>query len=165
MANLEQLINMYEPEPREESAGTTKPEPTSGRRYPLRERRSRSTYASQYILLLECNNEVMANKHKEKWLSAAQDKMNSLHENYTYDMVELPKGKKALRNNWVYKVKVGEVDNAPRYKARIMVKGFQQKKGVNYDEIFAPIVKMTSIGTTLSMANSWMSRQHSCIES
>ena len=42
----------------------------------------------------------------------------------------------------------------PRYKARIVVKGFQQKKGVDFDEIFAPVVKMTSIRTVLSIAAS-----------
>ena len=66
-------------------------------------------------------------------------------------MVELPKGKWALRNEWVYKVKTREIDIAPRYKADIVVKGFQQKKGVNFDEIFALVVKMTSIRTVLSI--------------
>ena len=56
--------------------------------------------------------------------------MDSLHENHTYELVELPKGKRALRNKWVYKLKPGDRGNPPRYKARIMVKGFQQKKDV-----------------------------------
>ena len=98
--------------------------------------------------------DAIADKHKEKWLSAMQDEMDSLHENYTYDLVELPKGKRALRNKWVYKVKTGEVDNTPRYKARIVVNGFQQKKGVDFDEIFAPVVKMASIRIVLSIAAS-----------
>ena len=96
----------------------------------------------------------MANEHKEKWQSAMQDEMDSLHENYTYDLVELPKGKRALRNKWVYKVKTGEVDNTPRYKAHIVVKGFQQKRGVNFDKIFALVVKMTSARTVLGIAAS-----------
>ena len=116
---------------------------TSGRRYPLRETKAPPTYANQYILLTdesepECYEEAIADEHREKWLSTMQDEMESLHENYTYDLVELPKGKRALRNEWVYKVKTGEVDSDPRYKARIVVKGFQQKKGVDFDEIFAP---------------------------
>ena len=65
-----------------------------------------------------------------------------LHDN---SLVELPKGKRALRNKWVYKLKPGDGGNPPRYKARIVVKGFQQKKGIDFDEIFAPVVKMTSI--------------------
>ena len=69
-------------------------------------------------------------------------------------MVEFPKGKRALRNKWVYKLKPGDGGNPPRYKARIVVKGFQQKKGVDFDEILAPVVKMTSIRTVLSIAAS-----------
>ena len=49
-------------------------------------------------------------------------------------------------------MKPGDGGNPPRYKARIVVKGFQQKKGVDFDEIFAPVVKMTSIRTVLSIA-------------
>ena len=48
----------------------------------------------------------------------------------------------------------GDVENPPRYEARIVVKGSQQKKGVDFDEIFAPVVKMTSIRTVLSIAAS-----------
>ena len=143
-ANFDKPIDRYEPEPNEELVGTFKPELTTG------ERRASTTYTSQYILLTdedepECYDEAIADEHKEKWLSAMQDEMESLHENYTYDLVELPKGKRALRNKWVYKVKTGEVDNTPRYKAHIVVKGLQQKKGVDFDEIFAPVMKMTSI--------------------
>ena len=83
-----------------------------------------------------------------------QDEMDSLHENHTYELVELPKGKRALRNKWVYKLKLGDGGNPPRYKAKIVVKGFQQKKGVDFDEIFAPVVKMTSIRMVLSIAAS-----------
>ena len=72
----------------------------------------------------------------------------------THELTELPKGKRALRNKWVFKLKPGDTGNPPRYKSRIVVKGFQQKKGVDFDEIFAPIVKMTSIGTVLSIAPS-----------
>ena len=73
---------------------------------------------------LEFYEEAMADKQKERWLSAVQDEMDLLRENYTYDLVELPKGKRALKNKWVYKVKTGEVENAPRNKALIVMKGF-----------------------------------------
>ena len=81
-----------------------------------------------------------------------QEEMDSLHENHTYELVELPRRKKALRNKSVFKLKLGDGENPSRYKARIIVKGFQQKKGVNFDEIFALVMKMTSIRTMLSIA-------------
>ena len=77
----------------------------------------------------ESFEEAKEDTHSQKWLSAMQDEMDSLHENHTYELMDLPKGKRALRNKWVYKLKPGNGGNPPRYKARIVVKGFQQKKG------------------------------------
>mgnify|MGYP000008101293 CR=1 FL=1 len=77
-------------------------------RCPIREKREPNTYiyASQYILLTyegepKCYDETIVDEHKEKWQSAMQEEMDSLHEKYTYDLVELPKGKRALRNKAV----------------------------------------------------------------
>ena len=65
-------------------------------------------------------------------------------------MVQFPVGKMALQNKWVYKLKE-EDGGKKRYKARLVVKGFAQKKGTYFDEIFSPFVKMTSIRTILSL--------------
>ena len=81
-----------------------------------------------------------------------QDEMDSLHENLMYELIKLLKGKRALRNKWVYKLKAREVGNSPKYKAPIVMKGFKQKKGVGFDKIFALVVKMASIKTVLGMA-------------
>jgi hypothetical protein len=54
--------------------------------------------------------------------------------------VKLPKGKKVLKNKWVYRIKQEEHTSHPRYKARLVVKGFSQRKGINFDEIFSPVV-------------------------
>ena len=64
------------------------------------------------------------------------------------------KGRWHSKNKWVYKLKPGDGGNPPRYKARIVVRGFQQKKRVDFDEIFARVVKMTSIQTVVSIAAS-----------
>ena len=57
-------------------------------------------------------------------------------------------GKRALHNKWVYKLK--EEDGGKKlYKARLVVKGFSQKKGIDFDDIFSPVVKMTSIRNIL----------------
>jgi ATP-binding cassette subfamily B (MDR/TAP) protein 1 len=66
--------------------------------------------------------------------------------------VSLPKGKKALKNKWVYRVKTEEHSSHPRYKARLVVKGSSQKKGIDFDEIFSPVVKMSLIRVVLGIA-------------
>jgi hypothetical protein len=109
---------------------------------------------SLYYLLLtnsgepECYEEAMQVDTKKKWEKGMKEKMDSLVNNHTWDLVHLSAGKRALRNKWVYKLKE-EDGGEKRYKARLVVKGFAQNKGIDFDEIFSPIVKMTSIRTIL----------------
>ena len=81
------------------------------------------------------------------------EEMNSLNKNKTYDLVELPKGKKVLKNKWVFKLKK-DGDKLMKYKARLEVKGFNQKQGIDFDEIFSPVVKMISIRVVLGLVAS-----------
>ena len=77
-----------------------------------------------------------------------QEEMKSLNENHTYDLVKLPKGKRALKNKWVYMLKI-ENNSQQRYKTRLVVKGFGQKKDVDFKEILSPVVEMLSIQVVL----------------
>lgn len=110
-----------------------------------------------YVLLTdggepECFDDVLKSEQKEQWFRAMQDEMESLYDNHTFDLVKLPKGKKALKNRWVYRLKQEEHSSNPRYKARLVVKGFNQRKGVDFSEIFSPVVKMSSIRVVLGLA-------------
>ena len=96
----------------------------------------------------------MNDENKEKWMKVMQDEMKSLHENKTFDLVKLPNGKKALKNKWVFRIKHEEHGVHPRFKAILVVKGFSQKKGIDFDEIFSPVVKMTSVCTMLGLVAS-----------
>ena len=108
-----------------------------------------------YLLLTdggesECYEEALQYENSSKWELAMKDEMDSLLGNQTQELTELPVGKKALHNKWVYRIK-DEHDGSKRYKARLVVKGFQQKKGIDYSEIFSPIVKMSTIRLVLGM--------------
>ena len=60
---------------------------------------------------------------------AKKEEMDSLAHNQTWDLVRFPTGKTTLQNKWVYKLKE-EDGGRKRYKSRLMVKGFAQKKGI-----------------------------------
>ncbi|KAE8686500.1 cytochrome P450 71A9-like [Hibiscus syriacus] len=74
---------------------------------------------------------------QRQWEFSMKDEMDSLMSNQTWELAELPPGKKALHNKWIYRIKE-EHDGSKRYKARLVVKGFQQKEGIDYNEIFFP---------------------------
>ena len=78
------------------------------------------------------------------------EEIDSLVRNWTWDLVQLPTGKRTLQNKWVYRLK--EEDGVKkRHKARLVVNGFAQNKGIDFDEIFSPVVKMTLIRTILCL--------------
>ena len=56
-----------------------------------------------------------------------------------------------LGNKWVYKIKCDSNDQVERYRARLVVKGYAKKEGVDFKMIFSPIVRFTSILVILTM--------------
>ena len=77
---------------------------------------------------------------------AMESEMSSIRANKTRDMVvELPKNRRALPRKWVYWLKETSDSTNPKYKARLVAKGFRQEYDVDFDEIFSPVVKMTTL--------------------
>uniref|UniRef100_A0ACD5ZRV2 Uncharacterized protein n=1 Tax=Avena sativa TaxID=4498 RepID=A0ACD5ZRV2_AVESA len=97
-------------------------------------------------------NEAIASVDREKWFSAMQEEMQSLEKNGTWDVVRLPKQKKAVCCKWIFKKKEGLSPKEPsRYKARLVAKGFIQIPGIGYNDVFSPVVKHSSIRTFFSI--------------
>ena len=77
----------------------------------------------------ECYEEVMQVETRKKWEQGMNEEMDSLVRSQTWDLVQFPAGKRALQNKWVYRLK--EEDGGKKlYKARLVVKGFAQNKGI-----------------------------------
>ena len=67
-------------------------------------------------------------EHKKKWELAMQEEIKTLRANDTWDLVELPKARRAIPNKWVYKIKI--VDGKPKCKARLVANEYAQKEGL-----------------------------------
>jgi len=97
---------------------------------------------SEAIISVDCNN----------WLTAMQDEMESLEKNGTWDLVKLPKDKKPIRCKWIFKRKEAVSPSEPaRYKARLVAKGYSQIPGIDFNDVFSPVVKHNSIPILLSI--------------
>jgi hypothetical protein len=72
----------------------------------------------------------------------------------TWEFVALPKDKKAIGCKWVYKVKHNVDGFVNKYKARLVAKGYAQTYGIDYEETYSPVVKMTTVSAIIVMATS-----------
>ncbi len=95
------------------------------------------------------------------WDKAMDEEMAALDANRTWELVPLPKGKKAIGCKWVYKVKHNSDGSISRYKARLIAKGYAQTHGIDYDETFVPVAKMATVKVVIAMAASrgWVLHQ------
>ena len=75
-----------------------------------------------------------------------------MYDNQVWNLVDLPEGKKAIRNKWVFKRKMDMNGNMTTYKARLVAKGFSQIQEIDYDETFSPVAMFKSIRIMLAIA-------------
>ena len=149
--------NEVEPEIEEEHP-TQVPSPQLELRKSTRDRQPSRKYPPNEFVLIsdqgepESYQEAIEHAKKGDWKKAMEEEMNSLLENHTYDLVKLPKVRKILKNKCVFKL-MNDGKNL-MYKARLVVKGFGQKKASDFDEIFSPVVKMSSIWVVLGLVTS-----------
>lgn len=97
-------------------------------------------------------DEILNRPDKNFWLQAMNEEYQSLMDNCTWDLCDLPKDRKPIKNKWVFKTKKDENGQIVRYKARLVIKGCSQKYGIDYDEIFSPVVRYASIRYLMALS-------------
>lgn len=87
-----------------------------------------------------------------KWHNAMIKEMTTLDNNGTWNLVNLPTGKKAIRCKLVFAIKVNPNGSVAQLKARLVPKGYAQTYGIDYFDTFSPVAKLTSVRLFISMA-------------
>ena len=73
------------------------------------------------------------------------NELDALHKTHTWDMTTLPPSKSAVSCKWVYKIKTWADGSIERYKACLVARGFTQEYGIDYEETFALVARLTSV--------------------
>jgi len=87
-----------------------------------------------------------------KWDVACKDEICNFQQMGVYNVVLWPKGRKVVRSKWVLCIKCGPDGQVQKYKACIITQGFTQVEGLDYDQTFAPVVKLSTFCAILAIA-------------
>ncbi|KAH9656598.1 retrovirus-related pol polyprotein from transposon RE1 [Citrus sinensis] len=112
---------------------------------------SNQSFVNQ-LSVVSIPNSVQEALKDSKWKVAMNDEMRSLQKNQTWELVDLPPGKKPVGCRWIYTIKYKADGSIERYKARLVAKGYTQTYGIDYTDTFAPVAKINTIRILLSLA-------------
>jgi len=87
-----------------------------------------------------------------KWLEAAYAELHAHVTNGTWELTQLPPGKRVIGSRWVFKVKRKPDGSIDKYKGRVVAQGYSQIAGVHYGEVFASTARMAAMRTVIALA-------------
>lgn len=91
-------------------------------------------------------------KHSVYWKRAIEEELEALDKNNTWEFTTLPNNKKAISSKWVFKIKRNPDGSVAKYKAQLCAKGCQQRRGIDYLDIFSPTTRYDTIRVLLAIA-------------
>lgn len=90
-------------------------------------------------------NESQDCQDKSLWDKAMSDELNMMEERHVWKLVDPPQNQTVLGSKWVYTIKKNEANVPVKYKARLVCQGFRQKPGIDYNEVFCPVINFNIV--------------------
>ncbi|KAI3754564.1 hypothetical protein L1987_54350 [Smallanthus sonchifolius] len=107
---------------------------------------------SYFISQVKPKNVEMAVRDNN-WIEAMQEELAQFDKLKVWNLVDLPKGVYPIGTKWVFKCKKDDRGVVVRNKARLVVQGFNQQKGIDYTEVYAPVARLEAIQLFLAFAS------------
>jgi len=156
------LVDPYATSPEQGNSGTNTNTSSTSATSPIVRRSSQVSHQPTYVQDYHCYSIIAAATHEPQifkeaqndpnWQKAMQEELEALDKMHTWDIMDLPPGKMAIECKWVYKIKTRLDGSIEWYKARLVAKGYHQEYGIDYEETFAPITRLTSVRSLLAIA-------------
>jgi transposase InsO family protein len=113
-----------------------------------------------FVMLVESENihepktheEAISSPEKIEWKKAIDQELLSHQYNGTWTLVNKPKGARVIENKWIFKKKMDKDGRLERYKARLVAKGYTQIEGIDYEEVYSPVSRPTTVRVLLTLA-------------
>ena len=96
--------------------------------------------------------DAVTSSEAPQWKEAIKSEIDSILHNHTWELVDLPPGCEPLGYRWIFKRKMKADGSVDKYKARLVIKGYKQKEGLDYFDTYAPVTRVTSIRMVLAIA-------------
>ena len=87
-----------------------------------------------------------------EWEKAIQIELDQLTQKNTWELADLPEDRIAIKNKWVFVKKYDKQGKLIKYKARLVAKGYSQIPGIDYFDVFSPVVRLETIRALLALA-------------
>ncbi|GJV47162.1 retrovirus-related pol polyprotein from transposon TNT 1-94 [Tanacetum coccineum] len=96
--------------------------------------------------------EAVTSSEGQQWREAIKSEIESILQNHTWELVDLPPGCKPLGYKWIFKKKMKADGTVDKYKARVVIQGFRQREGLDYFDTYSPVTRITSIRMIIAIA-------------